>query len=145
MMEHQSASPTTSRTSLADHAVSTNRLKASLDMHGSHTEVRSYGRLRTTLDRFTQSISMALTKWQACRIEFSLHSTLTRRQTITIHNQRGIGSITNSKNITLFWWQPRHTKTILLDKSLNIGLTWMAPGSEAFMAYLGTMPNDRGD
>ena len=55
------------------------------------------------------------------------------------------GSITNSKNITLFWGQQRYTKTILLDKSLNIGLTWTAPGSEAFMAYLVTMPNDRGD
>ena len=36
-------------------------------------------------------------------------------------------------------------KTILLDKSLNIGLTWMAPGSKAFTAYLATMPNDRVD
>ena len=57
----------------------------------------------------------------------------------------GTGSITNSKNITLFWGQQKYTKTILLDKSLNIGLTWMAPGSKAFTAYLATMPKDRGD
>ena len=57
----------------------------------------------------------------------------------------GMGSITNSKNITLFWGQKRHTKTILLDKNLNIGLTWMAPGSEAFTTYLATMPNNRVD
>ena len=57
----------------------------------------------------------------------------------------GTGSITNSKNIALFWGQQRYTKTILLDKRLNIGLTWMAPGSEAFTAYLATMPKDRED
>ena len=60
------------------------------------------------------------------------------------HNPKpeGTRSITNSKNITLFWGQRRYTKTILLDKNLNIGLTWSAPGSEAFTAY---MPNDRVD
>ena len=57
----------------------------------------------------------------------------------------GTGSITNSKNITLFWGQRRYTKTIPLDKNLNIGLTRTAPGSEAFMAYMATMPNDRVD
>ena len=57
----------------------------------------------------------------------------------------GTGLITNSKNITLFWGQQRYTKTIPLDKNLNIGLTWMAPGSEAFTAYLATIPNDRVD
>ena len=57
----------------------------------------------------------------------------------------GTGLITNSKNITLFWGQKRYTKTIPLDKNLSIGLTRMAPGSEAFTAYLATMPNDRVD
>ena len=54
----------------------------------------------------------------------------------------GMGLIINSKNITLFWGQQKYTKTIPLDKSLNIGLIWMAPGSEAFTAYLATMPNN---
>ena len=57
----------------------------------------------------------------------------------------GTGSITNSKNITLFWGQKRYTKTIPLDKNLNIGLTRMDPGSEPFTAYLATMPNNRVD
>ena len=57
----------------------------------------------------------------------------------------GMGSITNSKNISLFWGQQTYTKTIPLDKNLNIGLMWMAPGSKAFTAYLATMPNDRVD
>ena len=57
----------------------------------------------------------------------------------------GTGSITNSKNITLFWGQQWYMKTIPLDKSLNIGLTWMTPGSKAFTAYLATMPSNRGD
>ena len=35
--------------------------------------------------------------------------------------------------------------TIPLDKSLNIGLTWTAPGNKAFTAYLATLPKDRGD
>ena len=55
----------------------------------------------------------------------------------------GMGSITSSKNITLFWGQQRYTKTIPLDKNLNISLTWTAPACETFTAYLATMPNDR--
>ena len=54
----------------------------------------------------------------------------------------GTGSITNSKNITLFWGQRRYTKTFPLDRNLNIGLMWTASGSEVFRAYLATMPND---
>ena len=57
----------------------------------------------------------------------------------------GTGLITNSKNITFFWGQRRYTKTIPLDKNLNIGLMWTAPGNEAFTACLATMPNDRVD
>ena len=57
----------------------------------------------------------------------------------------GMGSITNSKNITLFWGQQKYAKTILLDKNLNIGLTWMVPGDEEFAAYVATMLSDRVD
>ena len=57
----------------------------------------------------------------------------------------GMGLITNSKNITLNWGQRRYIMTIPQDKNLNLGLMWMAPGSEAFTAYLATMPNDRVD
>ena len=57
----------------------------------------------------------------------------------------GMGLITNSKNITLFWGLQRYTKTIPLDKNLNIGLMWTAPGNEVFMACLAMMPNDRVD
>ena len=60
-------------------------------------------------------------------------------------NPEGMGSITNSKNITLCWGQQKYAKTILLDKNLNIGLTWTAPGDEVFTAYLAMMPSDRVD
>ena len=57
----------------------------------------------------------------------------------------GTGSITNSKNITLFWGQRKYAKTILLDKNLNIGLTWMVSGDEEFTAYMAMMPSNRVD
>ena len=60
-------------------------------------------------------------------------------------NPEGMGSITNSKNITLFWGQWKYAKTIPLDKNLNIGLTWTAPGNKEFMAYLAMMLSDRVD
>ena len=60
-------------------------------------------------------------------------------------NPEGTGSITNSKNITLFGGQQKYAKTILLDKNINIGLTWTAPGDEEFTAYLAMMLNNRVD
>ena len=60
-------------------------------------------------------------------------------------NPEGMGSITSSKNITLFWGQWKYAKTIPLDKNLNIGLTWTVPGDEVFTAYLAMMPSNRVD
>ena len=57
----------------------------------------------------------------------------------------GMGLITDSKNVTLFWGQWKYAKTIPFDKNLNIGLTWMAPGDEEFIAYMETMPSNRVD
>ena len=56
-----------------------------------------------------------------------------------------MGSITNSKNITSFWGQQKYAKTIPLDKNLNIGLIWMAPGDKEFTAYMAMMPSNRVD
>ena len=49
------------------------------------------------------------------------------------------------QNIMLFWGQWKYAKTILLDKNLNIGLTWMVPGDKEFTTYVTTMQNDRVD
>ena len=57
----------------------------------------------------------------------------------------GMGTITDSKYIRFFWGQQKYAKTIPLDKNLNIGLTWTAPGDEEFAAYMATMLNDRVD
>ena len=51
----------------------------------------------------------------------------------------GMGLITHSKNITLFWGQSKYAKTTPLDKNLNIGLTWTAPGDKEFAAYMAMM------
>ena len=56
-----------------------------------------------------------------------------------------MGLITDNKNVTLFWGHWKYAKTILLDKNLNICLTWMAPGDEEFTAYMAMMPSDRVD
>ena len=57
----------------------------------------------------------------------------------------GMGLITDSKNVTLFWGQQKYAKTIPLDKNLNIGLTWMVPGDKEFTAYMAMIPSDRVD
>ena len=53
--------------------------------------------------------------------------------------EEGTGAITTSKNITLFWSQRRFTKTVSLDKTTNVGLTTMAPGTRSFRAFCTTM------
>ena len=41
--------------------------------------------------------------------------------------------------MTLFWGQKRNKEMIPLDKNLNIGLMWAAPGTEGFNTYLATV------
>ena len=49
------------------------------------------------------------------------------------------GSLTTSKNITLFWSQRRFTKTVPLDPRTNVGLTTTAPGTRSYRAYCATI------
>ena len=44
----------------------------------------------------------------------------------------GMGSTTLSKNIMLFWNQRKHTKTVPLDHTLNVGLTTTAAGAKMY-------------
>ena len=53
--------------------------------------------------------------------------------------EEGTGSLTTSKNITLFWSQLRFTKTVLLDPRTNMGLTTTAPGTRSYRAYCTTI------
>ena len=48
---------------------------------------------------------------------------------------KGTGSLTTSKNITLFWSQRRLTKTVPLDPRTNMGLTTTVAGTRAYRAY----------
>ena len=47
----------------------------------------------------------------------------------------GTGSLTISKNITLFWAQRHFTKTVPLDSRTNVGLTTTASGARSFRAF----------
>ena len=53
--------------------------------------------------------------------------------------EEGTGSLTTSKNITLFWSQRRFTKTVPLDSRTNVGLTTTAPGTRSYRAYCATI------
>ena len=48
----------------------------------------------------------------------------------------GIGCVTNSKSVTLFWDQQKYTKTIYFDLKLNIAMTRTSSGSKVFRAYM---------
>ena len=49
--------------------------------------------------------------------------------------EEGTGSLTTSKNITLFWSQRRFTKTVPLDPRTNVGLTTTAAGTQSYRAF----------
>ena len=49
--------------------------------------------------------------------------------------EEGTGSLTTSKNITLFWSQRRFTKTVPLDPWTNVGLTTTAAGTRSYQAF----------
>ena len=49
--------------------------------------------------------------------------------------EEGTGSLTTSKNITLFWSQQRFTKTVPLDPRTNVGLTTTAAGTRSYRAF----------
>ena len=51
----------------------------------------------------------------------------------------GIGALTTSKNVTLFWAQRHFTKTVLLDSKTNVGLTATASGARSFCAFCATV------
>ena len=51
----------------------------------------------------------------------------------------GTGSLTTSKNITLFWAQRHFTKTVPLDSRTNVGLTTTASGTRSFRAFCATV------
>ena len=51
----------------------------------------------------------------------------------------GTGSLTTSKNITLFWAQRRFTKIVPLDSRTNVGLTTTASGARSFRAFCATV------
>ena len=51
----------------------------------------------------------------------------------------GTGSLTTSKNITLFWAQWCFTKTVPLDSRTNVGLTTTASGARSFHAFCATV------
>ena len=53
--------------------------------------------------------------------------------------EEGTGSLTTSKNITLFWSQRRFTKTVPLDSRTNVGLTTTAPGTRSYRTYCTTI------
>ena len=53
--------------------------------------------------------------------------------------EEGTGSLTTSKNITLFWSQRRFTKTVPLDPRTNVGLTTTAPGTRSYRDYCATI------
>ena len=144
-MEHLLALPMISRTSSAGLAISTNQLKASLGMRRATHRGTVLWKIEDDTGK-VHSININDTYYMTGMPNRILSPQHFAQAANDHHPQpEGMGLITNSKNITLFWGQRRYTKTIPLDKSLNIGLTWTAPGSEAFAAYLATMPNDRVD
>ena len=49
--------------------------------------------------------------------------------------EEGTGSLTTSKNITLFWSQRRFTKTVPLDPRTIVGLTTTAAGTRSYCAF----------
>ena len=49
--------------------------------------------------------------------------------------EEGTGSLTTSKNITLFWSQRRFTKAVPLDPRTNMGLTTTAAGTRSYCAF----------
>ena len=49
--------------------------------------------------------------------------------------EEGTGSMTTSKNITLFWSQRQFVKTVPLDPRTNVGLTTTAAGTRSYRAY----------
>ena len=49
--------------------------------------------------------------------------------------EEGMGALTTSKNITLFWSQRRFAKTVLLDPGTNVGLTTTASGARSYRAF----------
>ena len=53
--------------------------------------------------------------------------------------EEGTGSLTTSKNITLFWSQRLFTKTVPLDPRTNVGLTTTAAGTRSYRAYCATI------
>ena len=53
--------------------------------------------------------------------------------------EEGTGSLTTSKNITLFWSQRRFTKTVPLDSRTNVGLNTTAPGTRSYRTYCATI------
>ena len=46
--------------------------------------------------------------------------------------EEGMGALTTSKNITLFWTQRRFTKTVLLYPQTNVGLSTTASGTRSY-------------
>ena len=53
--------------------------------------------------------------------------------------EEGTGSMTTSKNITLFWSQRQFVKTVPLDPRTNMGLTTTAAGTRSYRAYCATI------
>ena len=49
--------------------------------------------------------------------------------------EEGMGAMTTSKNITLFWSQRRFTRTVPLDPRTNVGLTMTASGAWSYCAF----------
>ena len=51
----------------------------------------------------------------------------------------GMGALTTSKNITLFWSQRRFTKTVPLDPLTNVGLTTTTSSARSYRAFCATI------
>ena len=56
--------------------------------------------------------------------------------------EEGTGSLTTSKNITLFWSQRQFAKTVLLDPRTNVGLTTTAAGTRSYRAFCATIDTE---
>ena len=56
--------------------------------------------------------------------------------------EEGMGSLTTSKNITLFWSQQQFVKTIPLDPRTNMGLTTTAAGTRSYRTFCATIDTE---
>ena len=56
--------------------------------------------------------------------------------------EEGTGSLTTSKNITLFWSQRQFVKTVPLDPRTNVGLTTTAAGTRSYHTFCAMINTD---